>query len=218
MPLSHATRAGDFVFVSGQVATAHDGEVYIGDFAREVESALDNVEAVLAAAGARPDQIVKVGAFLSNATLFAPFNEVYRRRFADAPPARTTVVVTSATRTSGSRSTRSPTSAEPRSCTRPATRSDRCTIRSAVDEVRVVGHRLATSSSSRDVLLLLGRGELARRPGHADRGQALAVDPHRHRDAAQPGAALVVVEGVPARGSAAQSSAQVGQRGDRVAR
>lgn len=93
VPLSHATRAGDFVFVSGQIATDDVGGVYIGDFTREVNGALDNVEAVLAAAGARLDQVVKVGAFLSNATLFAPFNEVYRARFADAPPARTTVVV-----------------------------------------------------------------------------------------------------------------------------
>ncbi|BCB83858.1 RidA family protein [Phytohabitans suffuscus] len=93
VPLSHATRAGGFVFVSGQVATDDDGTIFVGDFEREVDSALDNVETVLAAAGARPDQIVKVGAFLSNGILFARFNEVYRRRFGAAPPARTTVVV-----------------------------------------------------------------------------------------------------------------------------
>jgi 2-iminobutanoate/2-iminopropanoate deaminase len=93
VPLSHATKAGGFVYVSGQVATDAENKVYVGDFTREVESVLDNVEAVLAAAGARRDQLVKVGAFLSNATLFAPFNEVYARRFGDAPPARTTVVV-----------------------------------------------------------------------------------------------------------------------------
>lgn len=93
VPLSPATKAGGFVYVSGQVATDADDKVYVGDFTREVESVLDNVEAVLAAAGARLDQLVKVGAFLSNATLFAPFNEVYARRFGDAPPARTTVVV-----------------------------------------------------------------------------------------------------------------------------
>lgn len=93
VPLSSATKAGGFVFVSGQVATDRDGKVFLGDFAREVEDTLDNVEACLAAAGARPDQIVKIGAFLSNATLFAPFNEIYRRRFPSAPPARTTVVV-----------------------------------------------------------------------------------------------------------------------------
>jgi 2-iminobutanoate/2-iminopropanoate deaminase len=93
VPLSPATRAGDFVFVSGQVATDDGGGIYIGDFTREVTSVLDNLEAVLAAAGATLDQVVKVGAFLSNATLFAPFNEVYRTRFGAAPPARTTVVV-----------------------------------------------------------------------------------------------------------------------------
>ena len=93
MPLSHATRAGDFVFVSGQVATDAESNVYLGDFTREVETVLENVEAVLAAAGARVDQIVKINAYLSNATLFAPFNEVYARRFGAAPPARTTVVV-----------------------------------------------------------------------------------------------------------------------------
>lgn len=93
MPLSHAAKAGGFVYVSGQVATGADNKVYIGDFASEVEKVLDNVEAVLASAGARLDQIVKVGAFLSNATLFKPFNEIYARRFGAAPPARTTVVV-----------------------------------------------------------------------------------------------------------------------------
>ncbi|MFI5913079.1 RidA family protein [Dactylosporangium sp. NPDC051541] len=93
VPLSHATKAGDFVFVSGQVPTTADGSIYIGDFAAEVNQTLDNVEAVLEAAGARADQIVKVNAFLSNGTLFAPFNEIYARRFGAAPPARTTVVV-----------------------------------------------------------------------------------------------------------------------------
>ncbi len=93
VPLSHGTRAGDFVFVSGQTATDADGGIYIGDFTREVTGALDNVEAVLRAAGTSPDRVVKVGAFLSNAALFAPFNEIYAQRFAAAPPARTTVVV-----------------------------------------------------------------------------------------------------------------------------
>jgi 2-iminobutanoate/2-iminopropanoate deaminase len=93
VPLSPAIRAGGFVFVSGQVATDDGGDIYIGDFTREVTSALDNVAAVLAAAGARLDQVVKVGAYLSNATLFPPFNEIYRARFGAAPPARTTVVV-----------------------------------------------------------------------------------------------------------------------------
>jgi 2-iminobutanoate/2-iminopropanoate deaminase len=93
VPLSPAVRAGDFVYVSGQIASDDTGAVYLGDFAREVDSVLDNVEAILGAAGARLDQVVKIGAYLSNATLFAPFNEVYARRFAGVVPARTTVVV-----------------------------------------------------------------------------------------------------------------------------
>lgn len=93
VPLSPGASAGGFVFVSGQTATSEDGSVYVGDFAREVESALDNVEAVLQAAGASWPQVVRIGAYLSNATLFAPFNEIYARRVGSAPPARTTVVV-----------------------------------------------------------------------------------------------------------------------------
>ncbi|MET7403098.1 RidA family protein [Dactylosporangium sp. NPDC005572] len=93
VPLSHATKAGGFVFVSGQVASRADGSILLGEFADEVNLVLDNVEAVLASAGARPDQLVKVGAFLSNATLFGAFNEIYARRWGAAPPARSTIVV-----------------------------------------------------------------------------------------------------------------------------
>jgi|SRR5579875_1544152 len=93
VPLSPGTAAGGFVFVSGQTATTDDGRIYVGDFARETESALDNVEAVLRAAGASWEHVVRVGAYLSNAALFPPFNEVYSRRVGSAPPARTTVVL-----------------------------------------------------------------------------------------------------------------------------
>lgn len=93
VPLSPGTSAGGFVFVSGQTATTEDGRVYVGDFAREVASALDNVEAILRAGGASWEHVVRVGAYLSNAALFAPFNEIYARRVASPPPARTTVVV-----------------------------------------------------------------------------------------------------------------------------
>jgi 2-iminobutanoate/2-iminopropanoate deaminase len=93
VPLSHGVRAGDLFFVSGQVATGPDGAVLVGDFEAEVNSAIDNVEAVLHAGGATLADVVKVGAFLSNAALFAPFNEIYARRIGDVPPARTTVVV-----------------------------------------------------------------------------------------------------------------------------
>src|SRR5262245_45350749 len=93
VPLSHGVRAGDLLFVSGQVATGPDGAVLIGDFEAEVNSAFDNLEAVLQAGGATLSNVVKVGAYLSNAALFPRFNEVYARRIGETPPARTTVVL-----------------------------------------------------------------------------------------------------------------------------
>lgn len=93
VPLSPAVRAGDFIFVSGQVATDADGHIYAGDFAREVEMALDNVEAILVAADAGLSDVVKVGAWLSRQELFEQFNELYAARMGSHRPARTTVVV-----------------------------------------------------------------------------------------------------------------------------
>ena len=93
VPLSPGMRAGDFLFVSGQVATTPDGTVYRGDFDREVTLTLDNVEAVLTAGGATVADVVKVGAWLSEAERFGRCNERYAERFGTHRPARTTVVV-----------------------------------------------------------------------------------------------------------------------------
>lgn len=94
VPLTPGVRAGDFLFVSGQVATDAGNAILIGDFPAEVDGALNNLEAVLQAGGATLGDVVKVNAYLSNAALFAAFNEVYARRFGpNPPPARTTVVV-----------------------------------------------------------------------------------------------------------------------------
>lgn len=93
VPLSPGVRAGDFVFVSGQVANDVSGTVLLGDFAAEVHATLDNVEKVLAAAGATMRQVVKVNAYLANSTLFAPFNQIYAERMQQPFPARTTVVL-----------------------------------------------------------------------------------------------------------------------------
>ncbi|NNG35754.1 Rid family hydrolase [Nakamurella aerolata] len=93
VPLSAGYSAGDFLFVSGQVASNPDGSVFVGDFTDEVNRTLDNVEAILKAGGADFSKVVKVNAWLSNSILFAPFNTEYAKRFPDSPPARTTVVV-----------------------------------------------------------------------------------------------------------------------------
>jgi 2-iminobutanoate/2-iminopropanoate deaminase len=91
IPLSPGVRAGDFLYVSGQVATDDSGNIVIGDFDAEVNGAIDNVFKVVEAAGGTPAQIVKVQAFLTNGASFARFNELYAQRFS-TPPARTTVV------------------------------------------------------------------------------------------------------------------------------
>ncbi|MDQ6895081.1 MAG: RidA family protein [Actinomycetota bacterium] len=93
VPLSPGMRAGDFLFVSGQVASAPDGSVYRGDFDREVAITLDNVEGVLRAGAATFSDVVKVGAWLSDGALFARFNALYAERLGATRPARTTVVV-----------------------------------------------------------------------------------------------------------------------------
>ena len=92
VPLSYGVRAGDLLFVSGQTATDAAGEVYVGDFAEEVTRTLDNVQRILEAAGAGFADVVKVGAYLTNASLAPVFNRLYAERVGDRPPARTTVV------------------------------------------------------------------------------------------------------------------------------
>jgi 2-iminobutanoate/2-iminopropanoate deaminase len=92
-PLSPGVRAGDFIFVSGQVATNSDGSPFIGDVREEISGAIDAVEAVMKAAGASLNDVVKVTAFLSNGALFPLFNEIYAQRFTLGFPARSTVVL-----------------------------------------------------------------------------------------------------------------------------
>jgi 2-iminobutanoate/2-iminopropanoate deaminase len=92
LPLPHGARAGDYVFVSGQVAVRPDGSIVVGDFDAEVRAVLDNVRAVCQAAGGDLTDVCKVTAFLLNATLFEPFNAIYREYFTDPLPARSTVL------------------------------------------------------------------------------------------------------------------------------
>lgn len=92
VPLSPGIKAGGFLYVSGQVATADDGSILIGDFAAEVNGAIDNVLAVVEAAGGSIENVIKINAFLSNAASFATFNDLYAARLGEVPPARTTIV------------------------------------------------------------------------------------------------------------------------------
>ena len=91
-PYSHVVTAGDVVACSGQGGMASDGTLAAGITA-QTEQCLANVLAALAVAGAAETDVVKVGVYLTTPDDFAPMNEVYRRVFTDAYPARTTVYV-----------------------------------------------------------------------------------------------------------------------------
>jgi 2-iminobutanoate/2-iminopropanoate deaminase len=93
-PYSQAIRAGDFVFLSGQVALdPATGELVKGGVGAETRRVLDNLEAVLGAAGASFAEVVRATIYLTNLADFAEVNQIYGARFATEPPARATVQV-----------------------------------------------------------------------------------------------------------------------------
>jgi len=80
------------IFCSGQVALdPATGTLISGDIADETRRALDNVIAVLAAAGASLRDVVKTTVFLADLGDFTAMNAVYGERFPDSPPARSTI-------------------------------------------------------------------------------------------------------------------------------
>jgi reactive intermediate/imine deaminase len=89
VPLSPAVRAGDFVFVSGQVPVA-DGKVVAGGIGPETRAVLENVKACLAMAGATMGDVVKTTVWLRDRDDFPAFNAVYAEYFPHQPPARST--------------------------------------------------------------------------------------------------------------------------------
>lgn len=91
VPLSPAVRAGDFVFVSGQVPVGEDGSLVGGTVEAQTQQVLRNVEKALALAGATLADVVKTTVWLEDARDFPAFNKVYASFFPDAPPARSTV-------------------------------------------------------------------------------------------------------------------------------
>ena len=90
-PLSHAVRAGDFVYVSGQVPTDASGRIVTGGLEAQVNQVLDNIKAALALAGATMEQVVKTTCILEDARDFPAFNKAYAAYFRTEPPARTTI-------------------------------------------------------------------------------------------------------------------------------
>lgn len=93
-PYSHAVRAGDFVFVSGQPGIdPSTGAVPPGDFEAEARQAFVNLRNVVEATGATMDRVVRTTVFLANAGDFPAMNQLFAEFFASAPPARATPIV-----------------------------------------------------------------------------------------------------------------------------
>lgn len=91
-PYSQAVKSGQMLFLSGQIPLdPATGQLIEGDIVAQTERVLENVRAVLAAAGADFNHVVKTTVFLKNMTDFPKMNEVYARFFAENPPARSTV-------------------------------------------------------------------------------------------------------------------------------
>ncbi len=91
-PYSQGVRAGGFLFTAGQIALdPSTGQIVEGDVARQTARVLENLKAIVEAAGASLDRAVKATVYLKDMGDFAAMNEVYGRYFASNPPARSTV-------------------------------------------------------------------------------------------------------------------------------
>lgn len=89
---SPGLRAGDFIFVSGQVPRDPATGQIVGETIEEqTTQVLENIKAILEAGGATLEDVVKVSAHLADLSLFDRYNRVYVSYFSDPKPARTTV-------------------------------------------------------------------------------------------------------------------------------
>jgi 2-iminobutanoate/2-iminopropanoate deaminase len=93
-PYSMAVKTGNLVFTAGQLGLdAKTGALVEGGIQGQTEKALQNVSAVLKAAGSDISQVVKTTVFLKNMNDFGAMNEIYARFFGENPPARSAVEV-----------------------------------------------------------------------------------------------------------------------------
>ncbi len=91
LPFSPAVRAGDFVYISGQVAMNERGEIDYGGIEAQTRRTMENVKKVLALADCELSDVVKVTVWLDDTRDFWTFNRVYLEYFGEHPPARSCV-------------------------------------------------------------------------------------------------------------------------------
>lgn len=93
-PYSQAIRAGETIYVAGQVPVdPGTNQIVVGDAAAQARRVFENIKAILEAAGASMDRVVKTTIFLVDVNDFAAVNAVYAEYFTGTLPARSTVAV-----------------------------------------------------------------------------------------------------------------------------
>lgn len=92
-PYSHAVKAGNLLFLSGQVGIDPATGKIEGDITAQTRQAIANVKAVLAAAGYTLDNVVKTTVYLGEMHFFGAMNEVYAAEFGEPYPARSAIAV-----------------------------------------------------------------------------------------------------------------------------
>ncbi len=93
-PYSQAIRAGDFIFISGQLGLDPGSRKFVeGGVETQTRRAIENIAAILSAAGSGLEAIVKTTVYLHSMDDFPEMNEVYSSFFGSAAPARATVEV-----------------------------------------------------------------------------------------------------------------------------
>ena len=91
LPFHPAVRAGDYIFVSGQVAKDADGNMISGTIEEETAGTIESIKRILAEEGATLADVVRVTTYLEDARDFGRYNKVFAEHFKDAVLARTTV-------------------------------------------------------------------------------------------------------------------------------
>jgi 2-iminobutanoate/2-iminopropanoate deaminase len=92
-PYSQAVEAGEWIFTSGQIPLTPSGEMVEADIVKQTHQVIQNIRAVLQAAGSDLDRVVKTTLFIKDMNQFAAINEVYAQYFSEHKPARSCVEV-----------------------------------------------------------------------------------------------------------------------------
>jgi len=92
-PYSQAIECGDLIFTSGQIPLKPDGQLVGDDIEKQTRQVLENVRAVLEAAGSGLEHVIKTTLFIKDMNQFARINEIYGEYFSTHQPARSCVEV-----------------------------------------------------------------------------------------------------------------------------